>query len=178
MKVLFLDLDGVLNSFDNLHALNFLNGINKDNLLSDKYGHLFDERCVRWLSWVVEKTDCKIVISSTWRMSGLDVMKSMWKERNLAGEVIGITPTNVKLETLNIHSPTVQRFSELKNHTDNRGYEIQEWLDEHPEVTNYCIVDDNDDMLGNQFPYFVKTNEKYGLTRNDAEIILTILNSE
>lgn len=168
MKVLFLDLDGVLNSFDNLHALTYQNIMDINNPSNDKYGHLFDERCVRWLDWIVKKTDCKIVISSTWRMSGLKVMKSMWEERNLAGEVIGVTTTNVKQETLSKYS-NGHRY-------DERGYEIQEWLDEHPEVTNYCIVDDNDDMLAEQFLYFVKTNENNGITHNDAKTIVTILN--
>ena len=28
-----------------------------------------------------------------------------------------------------------------------RGYEIQEWLDRHKEVTNIVIIDDNNDMV-------------------------------
>ena len=42
---------------------------------------------------IIELTGAKIVISSTWRKSGLSVRKELWKFSNLPGEVIDVTPT-------------------------------------------------------------------------------------
>lgn len=62
MKIIFLDIDGVLN-------VNF-NG-------RDKYGRIFHPNFVDNLRDIINRTGAKIVISSTWKMSGLDVMKQM-----------------------------------------------------------------------------------------------------
>jgi len=32
------------------------------------------------------------------------------------------------------------------------------WLDQHPEVNNYLILDDDSNMLEEQLPHFVKTS--------------------
>lgn len=165
MKVLFLDFDGVLNSMDNMIVQGNLWNINNIHKSRDEFGHLFDERCVRWLRYIVEKTECKIVVSSTWRLSGLNTMKLMWEMRDLPGEVIDCTPTKVSKITINTYSRT--------KYNGERGYEIQEWIDKYkPE--KYCIVDDNDDMLSHQ--YFVKTNPNYGLDMTAAHSIKEILN--
>ena len=87
MRVIFLDIDGVINSHDNIWARTALW---KDLGVPsrDKYGQLFDERCVRLLEWIISKTGCKIVISSTWRKSGLLTMERMWKDRGLPGRLL------------------------------------------------------------------------------------------
>jgi hypothetical protein len=96
-------------------------------------------------------------------MSGLKVMQLMWEMRDLAGEVIDVTPV------LNTH----------------RGEEIEYWLQENW-VDRYCIIDDDSDMLPEQMPYFVKTSDNidhedcidigYGLTKKCAEKVIEILN--
>jgi len=165
MKILFLDIDGVMNSLDNAYSLSSLWRFDNKKYKSwDQFGQLFDERCVRWYTWIIEKTNCKIVISSSWRKSGIKTMKLIWESRNLIGEIIDVTPDNC---------------GEKDFYDDNkteRGYEIQQWLDLHSEVTNYCIVDDNDDMLENQLPFFVKTG-KYGLDYKSSHEVVNILNN-
>ena len=167
MKILFLDIDGVLNSIDNLYVLNELSTI-KGNfaILNDLYGQLFDERCVRWLEYIILKTDCKIVISSTWKYLGLITLKKMWKFRKLPGEIIDCTSNEVSSELLEQYKP--------KYNIEDRGYEIQQWIEIH-KPTQYCIVDDNSDMLEHQ--NFVQTNYKYGLTEEKSKEIIMILNS-
>ena len=166
MKVLFLDIDGVLNSTDNMIVRGNLWNINKENKSRDQFGHLFDERCIRWLQYIIEKTGCKIVISSTWRCSGLKTMQLMWEMRDLPGEVIDCTPTEVSLSITNLYAAT--------NNEADRGYEIQEWIDIHkPE--KYCIVDDDSDMLPHQ--NFVQTNSKIGLDYSSALVVCRFLNA-
>lgn len=97
---------------------------------------------LRLLKGIIEETGCLIVLSSSWRCldGGVEVLKN---------------------HGIPIHSVT-------KNLGGIRGEEIQEWLDEHPEVTNYAIVDDDCDMLDSQFKHFVNTDPTVGLTPDRA----------
>lgn len=76
-KIIFLDIDGVLNVYPNGR---------------DEYGAKFHSHFEDNLRFIIEKTQAKIVISSTWRMNGLREMKAMWQDRDLPGEVIDVTP--------------------------------------------------------------------------------------
>ena len=166
MKVLFLDIDGVLNSDDNLQAMYELSSIKDHHILSDQFGNLFDERCVRWLHWITERTGCKLVISSSWRWSGIDDLRTMWEYRKLPGEIIDITTLAPKTELLN----------KYKNESKSvlRGCEIQEWIDLY-KPSRYCIVDDIDEMLRHH--NFVKTDARMGLTFEEAKTIVKILSN-
>ena len=162
MKVIFLDIDGVLNVYPQGR---------------DEFGSLFHKHFEDNLKLVIEKTNAKIVISSTWRYSGLKVMKDMWKQRNLPGEVIDITP-----DCAQIVNKGVVEFYDLVE----RGHEIKEWLDNHPEVERYVIFDDDNDMLQSQRNNFVRTANNtdhpdcvdigYGLTLQCAQEAIKILN--
>lgn len=151
-KIIFLDIDGVLN----VMSREF-----------DEYGQLFNPIFVNNLAYIIEKTNAKLVISSTWRYSGHNRMINMWKYRNLPGEIIDITP-------------------DLYKDVD-RGDEIKAWLEKNiDKVDNYCIIDDDDDMLTEQLNNFVKTSGNidhpdcddigYGLTKICSEKVIEILN--
>jgi len=65
-----------------------------------------------------------------------------------------------------------------------RGNEIRKWLKDNvkqggPEVekVNYCILDDDLDMLLWQKDYFVNTDSQHGLTTGDALKAISILNN-
>lgn len=165
MKVIFLDIDGVLNVC---------------SLERDMYGSLFHEEFVNNLGHIIDSTNASIVISSSWRYSGLDTMKCMWKYRCLPGEVIDITPFKSKKEK------SSSNWTNLPFHERNeRGEEINDWLELHPEVTSYCIIDDDDDFTEEQRKHFVQTFlledkdsiQGYGLTRNCASQAIIILNN-
>lgn len=153
--ILFLDIDGVLNNV----------AVFRDR----RFGPApLDHECVRRLHYVVTKTDCRIVLSSSWReMEGL--------EAKLAGDFVfhiyGNEPPcgNIRHEdrsTIRIGGETPHR----------RGDEIAEWLSRHPEVTRYAIVDDDADMRPEQMPFFVQTNfEKGGLLHDHARRLIDIL---
>lgn len=78
MKIIFLDIDGVLNLVPQGR---------------DEYGAIFHTHFVTNLEKIISETGADIVISSTWRMgNGLDGMQKMWQKRGLPGTVIGVTP--------------------------------------------------------------------------------------
>ena len=150
-RIIFLDIDGVLNVYCESR---------------DKYGCTFHTHFEDNLHDLIEATGAEIVISSTWRYSGLKVMQNMWRERGLAGNVIDI---------IHIINEGI------------RGDEIDYWLREN-QVDNYVIIDDNDDMLPEQMEHFVKTSENhghidkvdfgYGLTKECTLKAILILNSQ
>ena len=76
MKLIFLDIDGVLNVIPQGH---------------DDFGGIFHPEFIENLKHIIEETDAKIVVSSSWRHGGLQRMLDMWKFRSLPGEVIGVT---------------------------------------------------------------------------------------
>lgn len=162
-KIIFLDIDGVLNS--NETAFYFrLHNINQNG-----YGEFFsaDEvptnANVCWgqdlvdnLRRIVDATKAEIVISSTWRIT----------------HPVNQFPEMFKLYGWD-NAPVIGR---TKQFGDCRGDEIKEWLIRNPEVTNYVILDDNSDMLKEQSGHFVKTSEKYGLSVKNANKAIDILN--
>jgi hypothetical protein len=106
-------------------------------------------------------------------------MKEMWVKRNLPGEVIDITPTVVETSLIN--------NKEVFNRFADRGYEIQQWINNNLEMlSTYCIIDDDNDMLESQQLNFVKTSDNhdhldsldigYGLTKKCSEQVIRILN--
>jgi hypothetical protein len=76
---------------------------------------------------------------------------------------------------------------EQTHHYDqvDRGFEIQQWIDDN-NIKCYCIIDDDNDMLPSQKNNFVRTANNqdhpdcidigYGLTRKCAERVVEILN--
>jgi hypothetical protein len=164
-KIIFLDIDGVLNTeIFVTHYFHLADKYGFDaNNMRDDYGSLFDPRAVDLLKWVVESTGADIVISSTWRSSGLEIMQEMWAHRELPGKVVDVTPN----------------FMRYTGSTLQRGKEIDSWLALNPDVTHYVIIDDDTDMephqLGN---HFINTDAVYGITLQNALDCVNILNRE
>jgi len=163
MKIIFLDIDGVLNCAESFKKRMKL--VAKREL---DY-HRFDWPSfpyVGHLNSIIEATNAKIVISSTWRLlhplDGNDFsgrctsgLRDIFKLTGILGEIIDKTPE------------FINRF---------RGYEIKAWLKDHPEVKNYVIIDDSSDMLEDQMNNFVKTTWEKGLQQEHADKAIGILN--
>jgi len=156
MKIIFLDIDGVVNPWDNV-----MSGSNRDD-----HGILFETSCINILDRIVKVTGAKIVVSSTWRVRGLEQILQMWADRNLPGEVIGITPV-------------YDFYGEFESESDGtRGYEIQTWLEEsNLIITEYLIIDDIKDFYDYQLPNFLHTDGNIGLQESDYQLGIDILNS-
>lgn len=169
MKIIFLDIDGVLNSGDYMRALHVIthNAKKEGSSTRDEFGQLFDPRCITYLDYIIRMTGAKIVISSTWRYFGLSKLKDMWAKRNLPGEVIDITCKRTEVD------PELEERHYQPN-TD-RGYEIQQWLEDHTGIESYVILDDDCDMLSSQS--FVKCTNEFGITYDVAKLVINKLNT-
>lgn len=78
-KILFLDVDGVLNS---------------DNFRDGDYPYYIDPNCLSQLLKIVQETSCEIVLSSNWRFSleGISVLRRKFLEVGISQEIIENTP--------------------------------------------------------------------------------------
>lgn len=143
MRVLFLDIDGVLNSEK---------GWKRDDPKDSWY---WTPECVDQLKEILKACpDVKVVISSTWRRYvTLDKFHQMFSA--------------VGVEKDRIISTTPMHLSE-----GPRGREIRMWLEDHPEVKKFVIVDDTVSDMGAMMPHVVKTSFSLGLTEeHSGEII-------
>jgi uncharacterized protein (DUF1499 family) len=150
-KVLFVDFDGVLNNSLMWNLYGAFGMDSQSDYLSPKL--------VSKLNTIVETTNCGIVISSAWRNEySLDDLKKFLINNNFKypNNIIGVTP---------------------KTLLGHRGNEIAEWLKSNGELLVYAIVDDVQFNIEEMHPgKFVRTNSDYGLTHNDVEKIINILN--
>lgn len=81
MKIIFLDIDGVMVT-------------TRSMIPSDKYfGHQFDPSCVQHLNKIVAITHANVVISSSWREGRtLSQLKSIFQENGIGDCIVGMTP--------------------------------------------------------------------------------------
>ena len=163
-KIIFLDIDGVLNTTYWYNQMSM-------STPKDKYGYAFDPNAVANLKRIIDETGADIVISSSWKSLGLTELENMWQERCLPGTVLGITPNSVSDELLlNADLDNMELFH-------IRGEEIKEWLSRHGKnISNYVIIDDVDNMLPEQQKYFIQTNPEMGITEDIALLAIKTLN--
>lgn len=177
MKVLFLDIDGVLNSQNwfgwRAYCTKNNGGGEFDmdkNLTEDKYMlyklSMLDQRAIANLNRIIDETGCKVVLSSSWRClwdpTENDTTLNALKLRGFKYDFYGLTP----------------RIPQ-KDFGLERGIEIQSWMDkelEKNEITSYLILDDDNDMLPEQMDNFILVNNQYGLSDIDVFKAIEILN--
>lgn len=182
MKILFLDIDGVLN------------------------GHQKDEQgycrivpyCVNYLNRVIDATDCKIVLSSAWRymihcgamtLKGFEYMLITHRLKVL-NRIIGLTKPDEHCNHCNKESRR-GIVCEVGGHVGGhacqrcgrplpeRAEQIRHWLEgEERIVTSWAVVDDDPMRMdfGRDAWRFVRTRASVGLTLNSAIRLARILN--
>jgi hypothetical protein len=86
MKVIFLDVDGVLNSGFFLHNIR------------EAYGDDIDRKLLQILADVVQTTDAKVVISSFWRYDDklMAMLFCAFREFGIEDSIIGFTPLTIE----------------------------------------------------------------------------------
>jgi hypothetical protein len=156
MKIIFLDIDGVLNceSAYRNGECQYQEWVWEDGRI-DHYQR-FCTRSKELLNKLIDETGAKIVISSTWRHSGIEFMKKVWSMEKMSGEIIGITPS------MRAKGVDIPRGMEIKFYLSEMGFTHINWSEEQQQknmdksgVENYIIIDDDSDMLYNQRHHFV-----------------------
>lgn len=120
MKILFLDIDGVLNS-----------SAYRTQMGMQYFSEIIDRRKMPLLKHIVEETGAEVVLSSTWR--------KFWNPGENQLDPAGQYIHHIFREYgLWIHSktPVLERAG--------RNEEIQAWLEQYPYIDGYVILDDKD----------------------------------
>lgn len=149
MKIVFLDIDGVMN-----HR----------NYMVRSRMHNLQEFCpvaVRNLREIIKKTGAKIVVSSTWRKGGWMELKRIMSCYDLDTYLFGMTP--VFEEQI--------RGNEIE-------YYIHRYQIHHKDdpIESFVILDDDKDM-GDLLIYLIHCKEYIGLTDERREEAILRLNA-
>ena len=175
MKVLFLDIDGVLNS-ENWFAYRIycvknnmvnilMNFVDTDDCNIKHKLTMLDDRAIANLNRIIEETGCKVVLSSSWRSS-------------IESENI-FTQNLLKLKGFKYEFYDVTPRLWFSDFSIRRGEEIKFWLDkesEKHEIESFAILDDDSDMLPEQMNNFIHVDGQVGLTDRDVLTAIKILN--
>ncbi len=139
MKIVFLDIDGVLNSVDSAIAYHWLK-INMDKRTNEER---LDMISVQLLKRLCETVDAKIVVSSTWRL--------------------GRTKDDFVRIFNNYHWPDFPYVGRTDSDGQQRGDEIRRYVDANNIAHDeYIILDDDSDMLPEQHDRFVHVSNVNG----------------
>ena len=164
-KIIFLDVDGVLNSLP--YAERVRNTVDDEEI---------NEENVKRLKQIYDATNAEIIISSTWRDCDIPNNKSvyfMWqylesKLRKYGMRISGKTP-------------------QLGN---NRPYEISEWLRENTEREEVRFVSLDDDFIEDEYEeygignclirtyFFCLSEDEGGLQQEHVDMAIRKLNGD
>lgn len=159
MKIMFLDVDGVLNCED-AYKSGECKYVDWETPVGEYDHHQsFCSWNKKWLNKLIRESGAKIVISSTWRHSGIEFLKKVWELEQMEGEIIGITPS-LRGE---VKGYTIPRGCEIEHYLDeilgfshiNWSEELQQKYMDESTVENYIIIDDDGDMLYGQRHHFI-----------------------
>lgn len=151
--VLFLDIDGVLIAYpEGVHT-----------------PPQFTPRCVEAFKSILQAVPrAKVVLSSTWRWpQHVNRLHEQWLQNGFPENlVIDATPDTRQ-------DPSVSPLY-------RRGLEIKAWLDSHPEVQNWVVLDDERMAIETVLDpsRCVFTNPSRGLTIDDSEVAIGILSGK
>ena len=139
-KYLFLDIDGVLNSFDDydVDGKEFLENIeNHTFILSDKQ--------ISLLNNIIDKYHPKIILSYYWRNRySLKTLQKKFEAEGFKGKILAITPS-------------------FGGEHEDRWQQIKHYIDDN-DVSDYIILDDSPlDRKNTKFPNWIKTDSYHGL---------------
>ena len=143
MQIIFLDVDGVLNIMSPSY--------NTAAYRPDGSVVWMDVHLIQRLNYLIEKTGAEVVISSSWRLDMKDLK-------------------------LQLEANSFKHWDKVQGETPYfgfRGDEIQRYLDEHPEIDGYVVLEDEPtDVCGDMCStipeeFVVSVDMKNGLTDQD-----------
>lgn len=146
MKLLFTDIDGVLNSSAYADTLDHEMVINGNGDFPD-----IDHEAVARLNKIILDTGCEVVLSSGWRF--FPNIREFLKEQGLCKDVLGVTPVLF-----------------------GRGNEITAYMKNFDVESYAVLDDNDFDISRMHGNNFVQTSFQYGLTDEDAKKVTSILN--
>ncbi|GGG61190.1 HAD domain-containing protein [Hymenobacter glacieicola] len=178
-KVCFLDIDGVIATNESLYvAMANYYGVPEGKLYRERIHEAFDtsnlprmmlsgdcwpfsHHAIRQVYRLLRETNCEFVVSSSWRYS--DSPEDIRRLEYLF---------NAKGLHIRLRDVTKRSKEAI------RGLEIQEWLDRHPDITTYVILDDEAFDIAQHHPKnLVQSTQQLGFTKPLCDQAIAILNA-
>lgn len=160
--IIFLDLDGVLNTINHLkrQKIKFGKAINKE----------WDPTACKHICMLGRHYNARRVIISSWRHEyTLEQLKEFLESNNISSKFIkGVTNSIAPQQNGNNYC---------------RGHEVQHWLQNNSkEITSYVIIDDEAKFLESQQDHLVRVDKNKGFSTKEAvtkalNILETLLNN-
>ena len=187
MKIIFLDIDGVLNGYNLWSTLGWnLVCFLKNKKIKEWYRKSTNpcgthESKVKRLAKIVHKTNAKVVMSSSWRNGFWNVP---YEEKNERQKELTDLLIKYNIEVIDITG---------KSKSGRRDEEIKEWLNNHiNEINSFVILDDErfdlECFVNNHLVQTSETkkgqmikghwNENTGLKRKHVKQAIKILNKK
>lgn len=162
MRLVFLDIDGVLN------------------------GHEFDvgaqscriqPHCIVQLNRLIKETGCKFVLSSAWRYMLLD-REDCPAAMTMGGfEYLLRTHGAVGFKLIGTTCSDEAAGWSMQNNVPVRGLQIRLWMNAHGKgVEKYVVVDDEDFGITEEGHPLVQTRGDYGMSEADCSRLIEALN--
>ena len=155
-RVLFLDIDGVLNS-------NFGNNKRQTEISDEK---------IKLLAYLVRETNSEIILHSGWRFWFDSELKPLCKEASKLVELLEKEDLHIKGVTPNL---TTEEIRKTKKFSLVKADEILLWINSHNDVTEWVVLDDLDLHNAQIEQHQVKPDQTVGLTLEDVKQAVKIL---
>ena len=150
MKVIFLDIDGVLNTADtfNKTSKTFINQYNHYHEAGIRSLEI-DKFRLEYLKELIDETEAKIVLSSTWR-------RFFIKENNK------IVPRTIKGKQLYelFNSYGLEIYDLTPINMESREEQINIWLSQNDDIESFVIIDDEPNLFKFLLDRFVVEDNK------------------
>lgn len=156
MRLLILDIDGVLNSH---------------RWLAEAKSCDIEPACVRQFNRILAETGCRVLLASAWRYMILGGAMTLGGFAYMLRTHGCATTTGVLIG----HTRADNDDDAPERDPIERGRQVREWIREHPEVDRYVAIDDM--QLGYvEFGIpLAQTDGRVGLTEADADRAIAIL---
>jgi len=165
-KIIFLDIDGVLNSdiyFNSPAFKEESKGMSWEEIMLIAHHTHLDPVAIHIFNQLVNRSKAEVVLSSTWRLKySIEALNNMLKDRGATFQINAVTPKHPE-------------YIGWSSFPIPRGIEIQAYLnslDQKPE--SFVILDDVDNMV-HLINYLILVDDYYGLTTENVEMALNIL---
>lgn len=162
-RVVFLDIDGVLNSVEFVEERRKPIDTTHDTLHVIAR-HKIDPEAVHRLNRLVETTKAKVVLSSAWRYwMTTEFIQEVLEDLGFVGEIIDAT---------------------LEHEDDGTRYDIDHgrrrlidlWLKGRDDIDAFVVLDD--DLRVHDEEHFVRTDYRVGLLDKDVDKAIELFNSQ
>lgn len=159
MKVIFLDVDGVLNS---------------EEFLKNNPNRFIDRKCVSILKDIIDKTGAVIVLSSGWRLWFSDNLMPVDGHSQCLYYLLN--SFNIKLYSKTPDFST-DEIRARKTFSYVKAKEILAWINDNDNVEKYVVIDDLDLINEQVNKNLIRTNGKIGITKEDAKRAIMLLSN-